>query len=52
MVEGERATVKESYHVHGGEGEREEINWPFLGPPVGHWDDAGSYQWVGKDIRN
>jgi hypothetical protein len=26
----------------GGYGERKERNWPFLGPPVCHWDDAGS----------
>jgi hypothetical protein len=36
-----RATVRQGerkrYHGHN---EREERNWPFLGPPVGHWDDA------------
>jgi hypothetical protein len=39
MVAGERATVKERVIMYMG-GEGEEINWPFLGPPVGHWDDA------------
>jgi hypothetical protein len=38
---------RERDHIHG---EREERNWPFLGPPVGHWDDvrkipAGGQEW-------
>jgi hypothetical protein len=45
-MDGERGEDGRKPMVEGGlasQREREEGNWPFLGPLVGHWDDTGKF---------